>query len=244
MKKLRAWTVDEDVVLAAGSFWVPGRIDPRFNSEQDEDRLSSILPPSMAAISRSSSRPAPGAGAVTQLLRLWRSGDAQAFDTLMPLVYDELRRMARRHLAHERQSHTLQPTAIVHEAYLRLVQEEGRDWQNRAHFFAAAAAAMRRILVDYARRRAAKKRGGDGSPYQLESGIAEPKTVAIIAVDDALQKLAELDPEQARVVELRFFAGLTEEEAAAALDISPATVRRRWQGARTWLHRELAAGQR
>jgi RNA polymerase sigma factor (TIGR02999 family) len=178
------------------------------------------------------------------LLRLWRSGDAQAFDTLMPLVYDELRRMARRHLAHERKSHTLQPTAIVHEAYLRLIQEEGRDWQNRAHFFAAAAAAMRRILVDYARRRATKKRGGDDSPYQLESGIAEPKTVDVIAVDDALHKLAELDPEQARVVELRFFAGLTEEEAAAALDISPATARRRWQGARTWLHRELAAGRR
>jgi len=161
----------------------------------------------------------------------------------MPLVYGQLREMARRHLARERRGHTLQPTAIVHEAYLRLSREEAKNWQSRSHFFAVAGTAMRRILVDYARRRSSKKRGGDGSSYQLESGIAEPKAVDLIAVDDALQKLSLLDPDRARVVELRFFAGLTEEETAAALDVSTATARRRWMGARAWLHRELAGHQ-
>jgi len=184
----------------------------------------------------------PVPGDVTRLLQAWRSGDEGALESLMPLIYGQLREMARRHLARERRGHTLQPTAIVHEAYLRLSREEAKNWQSRSHFFAVAGTAMRRILVDYARRRSSKKRGGDASAYQIES-IAEPKAVDLIAVDDALQKLAQLDPERARVVELRFFAGLTEEETAAALDVSVATARRRWMGARTWLHRELA-GQR
>ena len=189
-----------------------------------------------------SGRP-PGPGDVTRLLQAWRSGDEGALESLMPLIYGQLREMARRHLARERRGHTLQPTAIVHEAYLRLSREEAKNWQSRSHFFAVAGTAMRRILVDYARRRSSKKRGGDDGAYRLESGIAEPKAVDVIAVDDALQKLARLDPERARVVELRFFAGLTEEETAAALDVSTATARRRWIGARAWLHRELAAHQ-
>jgi RNA polymerase sigma factor (TIGR02999 family) len=196
----------------------------------------------MVVTQRPSSGP-DGVGDVTRLLQAWKSGDERALESLMPLVYDELRLMARRHLARERRGHTLQPTAIVHEAYLRLIREEARNWQNRSHFFAVAATAMRRILVDYARRRVSKKRAGEGSAYRFETGITEPKAVDVIAVDDALGKLAQLDPEQARVVELRFFAGLTEEETAAALDISPATVRRRWLGARTWLHRELVGSR-
>jgi RNA polymerase sigma factor (TIGR02999 family) len=198
--------------------------------------------PSAIVVTHGPSGPAPGAGEVTRLLQAWRSGDEGALESLMPLIYGRLREMARRHLARERRGHTLQPTAIVHEAYLRLSREEAKNWQSRSHFFAVAGTAMRRILVDYARRRSSKKRRG-GSAYQLESGIAEPKAVDLIAVDDALQKLALLDPERARVVELRFFAGLTEEETAAALEISTATARRRWIGARTWLHRELAGHQ-
>ncbi len=184
--------------------------------------------------------PSP-AGEVTRLLLAWRQGDRDALENLIPLVYSDLYRMAERHLRRERAGHTLQPTAIVNEAYLRLVGGEGGDWQNRAHFFAAAARSMRRILVDHARARKAKKRGGQGTRYLLDTAImVEPRAVGLIAVDDALEKLAVLDAEQGRVVELRFFAGLTEDETAEALGISPATVHRKWLSAKAWLYRELA----
>ena len=184
--------------------------------------------------------PSP-AGEVTRLLRAWRQGDRGALESLIPLVYADLHRMAERRLRDERPGHTLQPTAIVNEAYLRLVGAEGQDWENRAHFFAAAARSMRRILVDHARTRQAKKRGGGGTRYLLDTTImVEPRAVDLIAVDDALEKLAALDPEQGRVVELRFFAGLTEDETAGALGVSPATVHRKWLSAKAYLHRELA----
>ncbi len=183
----------------------------------------------------------PPAGEVTRLLQAWKQGDRDALESLIPLVYGDLHRMAERHLRRERPGHTLQPTAIVHEAYLRLVGPEGEDWQNRAHFFAAAARSMRRILVDHARAREAKKRGGGGKRLLLDTTVmVEPRAVDLIAVDDALEKLAALDPEQGRVVELRFFAGLTEDETADALGISTATVRRKWLSAKAYLHRELA----
>jgi len=183
----------------------------------------------------------PPAGEVTRLLRAWRRGDRDALESLIPLVYGDLRRMAERHLRGERPGHTLQPTAIVHETYLRLVGGEKGDWQNRAHFFAAAARSMRRILVDHARAREAKKRGGGENPLLLDTAVmVEPRAVDLIAVDDALEKLTALDPVQGRVVELRFFAGLTEAETAEAIGISPATVRRKWLVAKAYLHRELA----
>jgi RNA polymerase sigma factor (TIGR02999 family) len=183
------------------------------------------------------------AGEVTRLLLAWRQGNREALEKLIPLVYSDLHRMARRHLGRERPGHSLQPTAIVNELYLRLVGGESpkTEWQNRAHFFAAAARSMRRILVDHARARSAKKRGGQGASTLLDTTVmVEPRLVDVIAVDDALEKLAALDPEQARVVELRFFAGLTEDETADALEISSRTVHRKWLSAKAYLHRELA----
>jgi RNA polymerase sigma factor (TIGR02999 family) len=179
-------------------------------------------------------------GEVTRLLQAWRQGDREALEKLIPLVYGDLHRMARRHLGRERPGHTLQPTAIVNEVYLRLVGGQGGDWQNRAHFFGAAARSIRRILVDHARARRAKKRGGQGASTLLDTNVmVEPRSVDVIAVDDALEKLSALDPEQARVVELRFFAGLTEDETAEALGISTRTVHRKWLSAKAYLHREL-----
>lgn len=183
------------------------------------------------------------AGEVTRLLQAWTLGDRGALEKLIPLVYADLHRMARRHLGRERPGHTLQPTAIVNEVYLRLVGDDagpGADWKNRAHFFGAAARSMRRILVDHARARRAKKRGGQGASTLLDTIVmVEPRSVDVIAVDDALVKLAALDPEQARVVELRFFAGLTEDETAEALGVSTRTVHRKWISAKAYLHREL-----
>jgi RNA polymerase sigma factor (TIGR02999 family) len=179
-------------------------------------------------------------GEVTRLLRAWRQGDRGALESLIPLIYADLHRMAERRLRGERPGHTLQPTAIVHEAYMRLVGSEREDWQNRSHFFAAAARSMRRILVDHARARDAKKRGGGNRVLLDTTVMVEPRAVDLIAVDDALEKLAALDAEQGRVVELRFFAGLTEDETADALGISPATVHRKWLSAKAYLHRELA----
>jgi RNA polymerase sigma factor (TIGR02999 family) len=179
-------------------------------------------------------------GEVTRLLLAWRQGDREALESLIPLIYSDLHRMARRHLGRERPGHSLQPTAVVNEVYLKLVGGQGGDWQNRAHFFAAAARSMRRILVDHARARMAKKRGGQGTAYLLDTTVmVEPRSVDVIAVDDALEKLTALDPEQAHVVELRFFAGLTEEETAEALEISSRTVHRKWLSAKAYLHREL-----
>ena len=181
------------------------------------------------------------AGDITRLLNAWRRGEPGALDELIPLVYGELHAMARRYLRGERSDHTLQPTAIVHEAYIRLLGRQRSNWQNRAHFFGVAAQSMRRILVEHARRRNAQKRGGQGTRYFLDTvAVAVPRSVDVIAVDDALCGLTELDPQQGQIVELRFFGGLTEPETARVLGISPTTVRRKWLLAKAYLQRELA----
>jgi RNA polymerase sigma factor (TIGR02999 family) len=179
-------------------------------------------------------------GEITRLLIAWKSGDSAALDQLIAIVYGELHRMAERYLRNERPGHTLQPTAIVHEAYLRLIGRQGADWQNRSHFFAVAAQSMRRVLVEYARQRTARKRGGQGERLLIDTAVlVQPRAVDLIAVDDALGKLSELDAEQGRIVELRFFGGMTEDETAEALAISPSTVHRKWLLAKAFLHREL-----
>jgi RNA polymerase sigma-70 factor (ECF subfamily) len=181
---------------------------------------------------------------VTQVLAQLREGDSQAASQLLPLVYDELRRLAGRYLQNEAAGHTLQPTALVHEAYLRLVDQTDADWRNRAHFFAVAAQAMRNILVDHARSRRAAKRGGDRLKLPLdEAGILlVGADEYLVALDEAMRKLELLDVQQSRIVELRFFAGLTIEETAEVLRISPKTVQRDWLMARAWLHREITKG--
>ena len=178
---------------------------------------------------------------ITHLLNEWNEGDEQALDRLIPLVYDELRQQAARYLRRERNGHTLNTTALVNEAYLRLVQAKEVRWQGRAHFFAIAANLMRRILVDHARRRDAEKRGGSNIRLTLDETIALAKEsdVDLLAIDEALDKLATIDEMQARIVELRFFSGLSVEETAAALGVSPKTVKRDWSVARAWLRREI-----
>lgn len=174
-----------------------------------------------------------------------RAGDAKATDELLPLVYDELRGLAATHLTGERPNHPLQPTALVHEAYLRLVGPGEVTWESRAHFFGAAALAIRRILTDHARTRDSAKRGGDWSRVSMDDlQIAAPETgVDLLALDGALDRLTKLDAQKSKVVELRFFAGLTTEETALALGVSPSTVARDWQFARVWLQRELSRGE-
>jgi RNA polymerase sigma factor (TIGR02999 family) len=180
---------------------------------------------------------------ITELLANWGQGNADAREALMPLVYDELRRIARRHLWRQRPNHTLQSAALVNEAYLRLVRQESPQWQNRAHFFGVAAQAMRQILVDYARSRLAAKRGAGAPRFTLDTKIALPEQekeeVDLVALDDALNTLTVLDPRQSRIIELRFFGGLSIQDTAIVLGISPATVKREWTMARMWLHREL-----
>jgi len=182
---------------------------------------------------------------VTGLLRRWGRGDHEALDRLMPLVYEELHRMASRYMTGERAGHTLQSTALVHEAYVRLVDQRLVDWQNRAQFFGLAAQAMRRILVDHARSRGRAKRGSGAPRAVMETldAVAAPDGVDVedaVAIDVALNKLQAIDPGQAEIVELRFFGGLTVEETAEVLSLSPRTVKREWALARAWLHRELA----
>jgi RNA polymerase sigma factor (TIGR02999 family) len=179
---------------------------------------------------------------VTGLLNDWTNGDQDALNRLMPLVYDELHRLASRHLRHERTGHTLQTTALVHEAYLKLVDQKKANWQNRLQFFAAAAKVMRHILVDYARSRKAAKRGGDYCRLSLDEAVisAEEDDPDLLALDEALNELAALDPQQSRVVELRIFAGLTVDDTAEALGISPRTVKREWSMAKAWLHQQIA----
>jgi RNA polymerase sigma-70 factor, ECF subfamily len=178
--------------------------------------------------------------AVTTLLRAWRRGDAAAFERLVPFVYDQLRRRASKYMRGERPNHTLQPTALVHEVYARMVHIDDVDWQDRAHFFAIAAQYMRRILVDSARRRRYDKRGGDAVRVTFaEALIASDRSPDLVALDDALNALAVHDNRKARVVELRYFGGLSNLEIAAALDISTDTVTRDWQMAKLWLRREL-----
>lgn len=178
---------------------------------------------------------------VTELLSMWSRGDVSAREALMPLVYDELRRLAVSYLRRERIDHTLQPTALVHEAYLRLVQERRVDWENRRHFFSVAAKLMRRILVDHARAHLADKRGGGVVKIPLTAAIAmsHERPADMMVLDDSLTRLASLDPQQGQVVEMRVFAGLTVEETAAALAISPATVKRDWSVAKAWLLRDI-----
>jgi RNA polymerase sigma factor (TIGR02999 family) len=180
-------------------------------------------------------------GDVTGVLRRWTEGDPAAIEELTPLVYSELRRLAQRHLRREREGHSLQSAELVHEAYLRLVDQKRVRWQDRAHFFSIIGQIMRRILVDHARTRLREKRGG-GTPLLVlnESiDVADRRTFELVALDDALESLARLDQQQSRVVELRFFAGLSVEETAEALRISPSTVHRDWTTARAWLIREL-----
>jgi RNA polymerase sigma-70 factor (ECF subfamily) len=182
-------------------------------------------------------------GEVTQLLHELTLGNKEALGRLMPLVYQELRRLAAHYLEAERGGHTLQPTALVHEAYLRLVDQDRADWQNHSQFFGVAARLMRRILVDYARARATAKRGGSAvrvDAADVELGLAAARSEEILGVNEALDHLAGLDPQQARIVELRYFAGLTVEETADALNISTRTVRREWAMAAAWLRAELA----
>ena len=181
---------------------------------------------------------------VTQWLIDWRNGKQEALAQMMPLVYNELRRLAQRYLQRERPDHTLQATALVHEAYLRLVDQRQAQWQNRAHFFGLAAQMMRRILVDHARHHHAAKRGGAEPKLSLDEAVwvsAEHAT-DLTALDDALTRLAVLDPQQSRLVELRFFGGLTIDETAEVLGVSPATVKREWRLARAWLYREFHQG--
>jgi RNA polymerase sigma factor (TIGR02999 family) len=179
---------------------------------------------------------------ITQALVELSSGDASARDRLFPLVYDALRDLARRELRRERPDHTLSATALVHEAYLKLVQLERIDWKGRAHFFGVCAPVMRQVLISHARSRNAAKRGAGAAKLPLSDAmaVAEERPEELLALDEALARLEALSPRQARVVEARFFAGLSVEETAAALGISPATVKREWTAARAWLNRELA----
>ncbi|HEY6121100.1 MAG TPA: sigma-70 family RNA polymerase sigma factor [Pyrinomonadaceae bacterium] len=179
---------------------------------------------------------------VTQLLMDWSKGSKEALDRLVPIVYEELHRQASRYLRRERAGHSLQTTALIHEAYLRLVDQRSVHWQNRAHFFGIAAQLMRRILVDHARTRKRVKRGGSDIRVSLDEArtLASSMDLDIVALDEALDRLAQIDQQQSRIVELRFFSGLNVEETAEVLRISPATVKREWRIAKAWLHREIS----
>ncbi|MFL6228386.1 MAG: sigma-70 family RNA polymerase sigma factor [Pyrinomonadaceae bacterium] len=183
----------------------------------------------------------PAPHQITRLLEDWSNGDKSAYDELIPLVYDELHRLAHHYMSGERRGHTLQTTALVGEAYLRLAGHGGVRWQNRTHFLAIAARLMRRILVDHARANARQKRGGGAEMFSLdETAVVSPaRSADLVALDEALTQLAEIDPRKARVVELRFFGGLNVEETAETLGVSPNTVIRDWGMARAWLHKEL-----
>lgn len=178
---------------------------------------------------------------VTQILDAMSAGDETAADQLLPVVYDELRRLAHGYMRNERSDHTLQATALVHEAYIQLVDWKNVSWQNRAHFFAAAAKLMRKILVDYAREKNALKRGGGVRTIALDEALSFPnrKEVDLLVLDDALEELHQFDPQQSKIVELRFFGGLTIEETAHALGISDSTVKRDWQIAKAWLFNKM-----
>jgi RNA polymerase sigma factor (TIGR02999 family) len=184
------------------------------------------------------------AGTVSQLLRAWGRGNTQAREDLLPLVYQELRRRASAYLRRERPDHTLQPTALVHEAYIRLTAQTRVSWLNRTQFFAIAAQLMRRILVDHAReRQAAKRPGGIRVTFEEGAHAVPPPDCELLMLDDALHDLARLDPRQAEIVELKYFAGLSETEVAAVLSVSRATVTREWQSARAWLYRRITKGR-
>lgn len=185
----------------------------------------------------------PGPPEIASLLREVGEGNGAASDRLVAVLYDELKRLAGSFMSHERSDHTLQPTALVHEAFMRLSQQRNDEWKSRAQFMGLAGTAMRRVLVDHARARKAAKRGGDADPITLIDGMAVTPTgdVDVLALDEALNRLAGLDPRQSRVVEMRFFAGLSIDEVADLLGVSAPTVKRDWQHARAWLRRELTA---
>lgn len=179
---------------------------------------------------------------VTELLRVWSAGDQSALDKLMPLVYDELRRLAHQYMRREKRGHTLQTSALVNEAYLRLVDQSKIEWESRAHFFGIAARLMRQVLVDQARRRNFAKRGGGAMRVSLNEAttVAQEQSANVIALDDALRSLEKIDPRQGEIVELRFFGGLSIEETAVVLKVSPGTVMRDWTFARAWLKNEMS----
>ena len=181
---------------------------------------------------------------VTQLLADWGKGDRSALDKLFPLVHSELRRIAQRQMSQERPGHTLQATALVNEAYLKLAGQQGFDWQNRAHFFAVCAQVMRHILIDHARAHARDKRGGGAVKVSLTDAlvVAEDQASHFIALDEALRRLESLDPQKGKIVELRYFGGLSIDEAAEVMNVSPRTVRREWQRAKAWLYRMMTEG--
>jgi RNA polymerase sigma factor (TIGR02999 family) len=192
-------------------------------------------------------RPGPNAAHITQLLHDWQDGSREAFEQLVVVVHDELRVIAARQLGREWRHDRLQITAVVNEAYLKLFDQRDVDWQNRGHFFAIAAQLMRRVLIDHARRQTRQKRGGVAAPVELDSVVhliaPAVDAVDVLDLDRALKRLEALDPEQARIIELRFFAGLTIEETAAVLSVSPATVKREWAVAKGWLFRELTGNR-
>lgn len=180
---------------------------------------------------------------VTQLLLELTGGNTQVLEALLPIVYSELRRLANNYLRRERSDHTLQPTALVHEAYMKLVDQRNVKWQNRAHFFGVAANIMRRILVDHARKHKSEKRGGEFSKEQLEEAlvvVSDEKSVELLALDEALENLAKMDAQKARIVELRYFGGLSVEETAEVMGISEITVKRHWKMAKAWLFGQIA----
>ena len=187
----------------------------------------------------------PTQQSVTQLLVAWSGGDQAALDQLVPLVYEDLRRIARNRMGREQPGHTLQTTALINEAYLRLVDQKHTRWQNRAHFFAIASKMMRRILVDHARRGQYQKRGGGAVQVTLAEaeGLADEGTPDLVALDEALKSLAEMDPRRSQVVELRFFGGLSIEEAAEVLKVSPTTIERDWTIAKAWLRKTVMTGK-
>jgi len=187
----------------------------------------------------------PSSHRVTELLVRWREGDRRALDELMPLVYQELHRLAAHYMRGERPGHTLQTSALVNEAYLRLAGGGEIEWQNRAHFFAVAAQAMRRILVDHARRRGNQKRGGGAHKVVLDEAltVSAERAAEVVALDEALARLAEIDPRKSQLVELRFFGGLSIKETAEVLKVSPGTVMRDWTFTKAWLGREIAGGR-
>ncbi len=176
------------------------------------------------------------------MLKKWSGGEREAWDALLPLVYEELRRQASGYLRRERRDHTLQTTALIHETYLKLIDQRAVNWQNRAHFFGIAAQAMRRILVDYARSRHRAKRGGEGENLPFEEttiAVSDERSIDLIALDEALERLAEFDARQAQIVELKFFSRLSVEETAEVLRVSPATVKNDWRTAKAWLYQEI-----
>jgi len=185
----------------------------------------------------------PSTKEVTRLLIDWGNGDQAALDELIPLVYDELRRLAGRYMRRENQDHTLQTSALVNEAYLRLIDQKSVQWQNRAHFFGVAAQLMRRILVDHARTRSRAKRGGGAQMVSLaDQAVISKETADVIALDDALKNLAEMDSRKSQIVEMKFFGGLTTEEVAEVLKVTSRTVEREWRKAKAWLNRAISKG--